>query len=59
VNVARIQGIDPEEALHKSADKFTARFRYMENAALAADKQLEDMSLEEMDALYAQGKSRL
>ena len=59
VNVARIQGIDPEGALHKSADKFTARFRYMENATLAADKQLEDMSLEEMDALYVQGKSRL
>lgn len=57
VNVARFMGVDPETALGKACDKFTDRFAYVENAAEAKGSSLSDMSLEEMEALYQEGKS--
>jgi len=59
VNVARLSGIDPEQALHDACNKFTARFAYMERAAAKAGQDLRDMSLEEMDKLYNAAKSEL
>ncbi|MCF0120658.1 MAG: nucleoside triphosphate pyrophosphohydrolase [Oscillospiraceae bacterium] len=56
VNVARHLGIDPEEALHASCDKFTARFERLENAAAAEGKKLAELSAEEMDRLYEEIK---
>lgn len=52
VNVARHLGIDPEEALHASCDKFTRRFSRLEAAAAASGQKLEEMSPEAMDRLY-------
>lgn len=57
VNVARLLKIDPEEALTKSSDKFSARFAYVESEAAKQGKLLSDMTLDEMDALYEQGKA--
>ena len=57
VNVARLLKIDPEEALTKSSDKFSARFAYVESEAAKQGRILNELSLEEMDALYEQGKS--
>lgn len=57
VNVARFAGIDPETALHKACEKFTARFEYVESEAQKQGKLLANMTLEEMDKLYNEGKS--
>ncbi len=59
VNAARFLGIDPEDALNHASDKFTARFRHLETAAVSQGKTLEDMSLEEMDVLYERAKKEL
>ena len=59
VNTARLLDLDPEEALHKSSDKFTRRFAYLEQAAAEQGQALPDMSLAEMEALYQAGKQRL
>lgn len=59
VNVARILSIDPEDALNGTSDKFTARFRRLEEAAAAQGRRLEQMSLSEMDALYETAKKEL
>jgi len=58
VNVARFMGVDPETALGKACDKFTSRFSYVETTALNQGKSLTDMTLDEMEALYQEGKSR-
>jgi len=52
VNVARFLKADPEDCLHAAADKFAARFRRVEELALAQGKTLEEMSLAEMDELW-------
>lgn len=59
VNVARILGIDPESALNGSSDKFTARFRRLEEAAAVRGKSLDEMTLPEMDVLYEMVKREL
>jgi len=59
VNIARLSGIDPESALHKTSDKFIRRFAYLEQRAADLGRSLEDMSLDEMEALYTEGKNRL
>ena len=58
VNVARFVGVDPEVALGKACDKFTNRFAYVESAAASQGKILADMTLDEMEALYQEGKSK-
>ena len=58
VNVARFVGVDPEVALRKACDKFTNRFAYVESAAASQGKILADMTLDEMEALYQEGKSK-
>ena len=57
VNVARLLDIDPEGALHKTSDKFIRRFAYLEQCATALGRNLADMSLDEMEALYQEGKA--
>ena len=55
VNYARFQGIDPETALEKVNQKFKKRFEYIE---ANASKPLKEMTLEEMDALWNEAKSK-
>jgi tetrapyrrole methylase family protein/MazG family protein len=52
VNVARLLKIDPEEALKDAVDKFIARFSRMEARILGDGKQIESMTLTEMDAYW-------
>jgi len=52
VNVSRFAGVDPEEALRKTTAKFINRFKAVETMAKQAGKNLEDMSLQEMDKLW-------
>lgn len=56
VNVARYDGIDPEEALRQAAKKFAARFRHIEARAAESGRELSHMSLAEMDALWEEAK---
>ena len=53
VNLARWNHIDAEQALLKANKKFMTRFREMETLA---DKELEQLSLEEWDNLWKQAK---
>lgn len=52
VNAARFLGVDPEEALNLTSEKFIRRFSEIEKAAADSGKRLEEMSLEEMDVLW-------
>ena len=56
VNVARKSGIDPERALHQSADRFAGRFRRMEEAARGSGTRLEDLSPAALEALWVEAK---
>lgn len=52
INYARFLQLDAESALDKTNKKFIRRFTDMEQQARAAGKDLSDMSLEEMDAIW-------
>ena len=56
VNFARFLRIDAENALEITNKKFIQRFTRMEEKALQSGKKLDDMSLEEMDAIWNQVK---
>ncbi len=58
VNYARFLEIDAEHALEKTNKKFIHRFTEMEKEATAQQKFLQDMTLEEMDALWNQIKAK-
>ena len=53
INYARFLNIDPETALERVNIKFKQRFEYIE---ANAPKNLKEMTLEEMDALWNQAK---
>ncbi len=52
INYARFLQIDAEQALERTNKKFISRFTQMEAVALAQHKNLADMSLTEMDAIW-------
>jgi XTP/dITP diphosphohydrolase len=58
VNYSRYLKIDPEAALEKSNRKFKHRFQYIEEQAQYQGKDLKDMTLAEMDALWNEAKKK-
>ena len=56
VNVARLAGIDADEALQKATEKFISRFSAMENAILCDRKRFQDLTLSEMDVYWEMSK---
>jgi len=58
VNYSRFLNIDPETALERTNQKFLKRFRYIEEVAIAQGKQLTDMTLGEMDAIWNEAKKK-
>ena len=58
VNVSRFLKINPEEALRKTINRFIDRFQYIEAQAALTGRSLQDMTVEEMDALWEQAKRR-
>jgi MazG family protein len=48
-NLSRKLGIEPEAALRKANEKFTTRFERLEQSFREAGKNLEDVTLEEME----------
>jgi len=56
VNFARWKKVDPESALRGTNMKFKKRFGYIEQTAKKQGRNLSDMKLEEMDALWNEAK---
>lgn len=52
VNFARFLQVDAENALERTNKKFINRFNRMESEAINEGKQLHDMTLDEMDAIW-------
>lgn len=58
VNVSRYVDVDPEDALTATSNKFIRRFGAMEELAIKDGKNLEDMTLDEMEEYYQAGKAK-
>jgi tetrapyrrole methylase family protein/MazG family protein len=58
VNVARLKNIEPEQALQACNDKFTRRFNYIEDKIKKEGKEFKDLSLEEMDLIWEEAKTK-
>ena len=56
VNASRLYGINPDNALELTNDKFRRRFNYVEACSIKQGRNLRDMSLQEMDALWDEAK---
>ena len=56
VQIGRWQKIDAEEALRQMLRRFSARFRYIEQQATEQGCEINNLSLEEMDALWEEAK---
>ena len=56
VNASRLYGINPDNALEQTNNKFRGRFNYVEQNTIKQGRNLRDMSLEEMDALWNEAK---
>lgn len=56
INAARLYHINPDNALERTNRKFIRRFSYLEEQTLAKGRQLRDMTLAEMDAIWEEAK---
>lgn len=58
INAARLYGINPDTALNRACDKFRRRFTYLEENTIRKGRNLTDMTLAEMDAIWDEGKAK-
>lgn len=56
INASRLYGIDPEAALDRTNKKFIRRFNYMEQQAEVKGHTLQEMTLDQMEALWQEAK---
>ena len=56
VNIARFLGVDSEEALKKSTNKFVKRCKYIEEKSRKKGKNMEETCIEEMNYLWESAK---
>jgi XTP/dITP diphosphohydrolase len=56
VNYARFLDINPEMALKRTTEKFMRRFRHIEQELAKRGKKPEEVTLEELDGLWNEGK---
>ena len=56
INAARLYGINPDNALEATNQKFIRRFNYLEDHTIKEGKDLHNMSLAEMDAIWDEAK---
>lgn len=57
INAARLYGINPDNALDRTCEKFRRRFTYLEEKTIRAGRDLHDMSLAEMDEIWNEAKA--
>ncbi len=58
VNAARLYGLNPDTALERTCDKFKRRFTYLEEHTIRQGCKLSDMTLEQMDEIWEEAKSK-
>lgn len=58
INTARLYHINPDNALERTNKKFIKRFNYVEAKAKEQGRDLKDMTLAEMDALWNEAKKQ-
>ncbi|HEV8525083.1 MAG TPA: nucleoside triphosphate pyrophosphohydrolase [Terriglobales bacterium] len=58
VNIARYLSLDPESALRKSNRKFKRRFQWLEQELRSSGRKFEEVTLEELEALWQQSKQQ-
>lgn len=58
VNAARLYDLNPDTALEQTCHKFRSRFEYVEAHSMKLGKSLKEMSLEEMDKLWEEAKTK-
>lgn len=56
VNAARLYHLNPDTALEKTNHKFITRFNYIEQCAKSQGRNIEDLTLEEMDEMWNEAK---
>jgi len=56
INYARFIDVDPEMALERTNRKFIKRFQFLENEVKKEGKELNNMTLTEMDAIWSEAK---
>ena len=55
-NLSQKLGIDSEDALKSSNNKFINRFRYIEEKLKDNNKEVSEVNLEELDSLWDESK---
>lgn len=58
INAARLYQINPDNALERTNQKFRNRFNYLEEKTIGQGKPLKSMTLEEMDVIWNDAKSK-
>ena len=58
INAARLYGLNPDTALERTCAKFRRRFTYLEQQTIRKGRNLKDMTLAEMDAIWDEGKAK-
>lgn len=58
INAARLYGINPDNALERTNQKFIRRFNYLEENTIKQGRNLKDMTLEEMDYFWNEAKKK-
>jgi MazG family protein len=57
-NLSRKLGVEPEAALRRATDKFTARFEQMEHSIKSAGQSMNELTLAEMEDVWQRIKNR-
>ena len=58
INAARLYHVEPETALERTNRKFIQRFTYLESRVREMNRSLKEMSLEEMEEIWQEAKSK-
>jgi XTP/dITP diphosphohydrolase len=58
VNAARLYDLNPDTALEMTCRRFKERFTYLELKSKELGRNLKDMTLDEMDAIWDEAKSK-
>lgn len=58
VNAARFLGVDPEQALRRTNQKFRARFAQVETGLASRGRDFRQTTIEEMEELWQQAKTK-
>ena len=57
INAARLYGVNPENALERTNQKFIKRFSYLEQKTIKQGIDLKNLSLEEMNKIWEEAKN--